>query len=274
MRIKKRRRVIVIPDIHGDLRSTIRILLQFKVINKRLEWTAKPPDTVVVQLGDQLDGACRVNCDDASADKSDDIRLLKLMTYLHIQANKHGGAVFSLLGNHEIMNASGDFRYVSKRDMMVTWDKQQLSRNDAFKAGKGLLARFLAETRLSYLIIGKDIFVHAGMPKLSKGIGLRQIAQYTRRWLMTGKRGALHEEMLDFFWNRRMFSHRDAICKQIPKGYRLFAGHTLTSEEGRIEDRCNKRLFFTDVGISLNVSGVAQIIVIDDGEVTVFRFQR
>jgi len=38
---------------------------------------------------------------------------MRLLDNLHLKANKMGGAVISILGNHEIMNCVGDFRYVS-----------------------------------------------------------------------------------------------------------------------------------------------------------------
>ena len=33
------------------------------------------------------------------------------MEQIHLQAYRNGGGVYSLIGNHEIMNLMGDFRY-------------------------------------------------------------------------------------------------------------------------------------------------------------------
>ena len=50
------RRIIVIGDIHGDWKMTLDTLKLAKVINNKNKWIGG--DTVVVQLGDQID-RCR-----------------------------------------------------------------------------------------------------------------------------------------------------------------------------------------------------------------------
>lgn len=42
-----------------------------------------------------------------------EVDILLRMHQLHQQANKAKGKIISLVGNHEIMNYEGDFRYVS-----------------------------------------------------------------------------------------------------------------------------------------------------------------
>ena len=44
----------------------------------------------------------------------DEIGILILLQKLGKEARKVGGDVFVLNGNHEILNISGDFRYVSR----------------------------------------------------------------------------------------------------------------------------------------------------------------
>ncbi len=53
-------RIIIIGDVHGDLKRFKKILIDAKIINNRLEWIAEPPNTIVVQLGDQIDSLNRV----------------------------------------------------------------------------------------------------------------------------------------------------------------------------------------------------------------------
>ena len=50
------KRIIVLGDLHGDWKLTIESLKIAKLINTKLNWVGG--DTIVVQLGDQID-SCR-----------------------------------------------------------------------------------------------------------------------------------------------------------------------------------------------------------------------
>ena len=52
-------RIIVIGDIHGDIKRFKSILIDSKIINNNFEWIAEPPNTIIVQLGDQIDSLNR-----------------------------------------------------------------------------------------------------------------------------------------------------------------------------------------------------------------------
>src|SRR5579864_3758080 len=51
-------RIIVMGDIHGDLKLAIQSFKLAKLIDDNHNWIANPPNTVVVQVGDQID-SCR-----------------------------------------------------------------------------------------------------------------------------------------------------------------------------------------------------------------------
>ena len=53
--LPKVRRIVVIGDIHGDMRMTLDTLKVAKVIDEKTNKWIKNNDTVVVQLGDQID---------------------------------------------------------------------------------------------------------------------------------------------------------------------------------------------------------------------------
>ena len=181
-------RIIAIGDIHGDIDLMLNTLLISKVIQKTdkktnsIELNNKDVieyykwiggDTIVVQVGDQID-RCRPidtslnNCKKESTtfeDEASDIEILLFFTRLHELAITKGGAVYSLLGNHELMNSLGDIRYVSYQNLKQVEIKEQSledGRIQIFKRGD-ILSNFLACTRTSILIINNYLFVHGGI---------------------------------------------------------------------------------------------------------------
>ncbi|GAA5981379.1 hypothetical protein JCM5350_004386 [Sporobolomyces pararoseus] len=96
-------RIVAIGDIHGDFLALTRILRKASLIDLKGQWIGGR--TVLIQTGDIVDRGV------------DTIVCYKFMQSLRSGAEKVGGKVVSLLGNHEIMNALGDWRYVNKDDI-------------------------------------------------------------------------------------------------------------------------------------------------------------
>ncbi|GAW09713.1 Metallo-dependent phosphatase [Lentinula edodes] len=92
------RHIVAVGDLHGDLPNALRVLRFSKVIDNVGNWSGAVD--FFVQTGDIIDRG------------DDTIKLFKLMEKLRSQAPKTGGVVISHLGNHEWMNAIGDWRYV------------------------------------------------------------------------------------------------------------------------------------------------------------------
>ncbi|HWN69378.1 MAG TPA: metallophosphoesterase, partial [Haliangium sp.] len=92
-------RIVAIGDLHGDLAAARRALTLAGAIDASERWIGK--DLVVVQTGDVLDRG-----DDEQA-------ILDLFERLERDAASAGGSFTWLLGNHELMNAAGDFRYAT-----------------------------------------------------------------------------------------------------------------------------------------------------------------
>ena len=192
-------RIIVLGDVHGDWNKLISALKLGKVIDEDNNWIGGT--TIVVQVGDQID-RCRYvrggpTCDKKEATPNDephDWKILQYFTKLHKQAIKKGGAVYSLMGNHELMNVQGDMRYVSyqgfkefenykKSDGSIIKDGEE-ARRWAFKPGNHI-SEFLACTRQVALIIGTNLFVHAGIiPKLAKKYSVQNINQLMSLYLL------------------------------------------------------------------------------------------
>jgi hypothetical protein len=148
-------RLIVIGDLHGDIKRLKDILVNASIINNRLEWIADPPRTIVVQVGDQVDSLNR-NPDADNWEKLNDICLLHFTHSLDLIARAKGGMFISMIGNHELMNIMGNFSYVSQKSMVD-------NRIDLFKP-KGNLSTLLAHRPL-VLKIGNLFFCHAGITK-------------------------------------------------------------------------------------------------------------
>lgn len=150
-----RDRIIVIGDIHGDIKRFKNILIDAKVINNNLEWIAIPQDTMVIQVGDQIDSANRTP-EENNWEVIDDISMIHFTNSLDNIAKTKGGRVISLIGNHELMNAMGNFSYVSKNS-----NHQNRMR---YFMPSGSLSPILGK-RPIILKIGQLLFCHAGIKK-------------------------------------------------------------------------------------------------------------
>lgn len=296
-------RIIAIGDVHGDMKLIIDSLEISNIIKKtnndrdiisvkldgktyNYEWIGKK--TVVVQVGDQND-SCRSkngSCDHVIKDTADDIKILNFYTNLNMLAKKDGGAVYSLIGNHEIMNVEGNFSYTSNenkeifKNYMDPYTGQKFSnaleaRSHAFKQGNEY-ANFIGCTRQSVLIIGDFMFIHAGVEKefLQNFRGrhnLYKLNKLVRNWLLNTlskvdennyqMNKLLDEASYSPFWTRIMgnlpphLSYKSNECQQylapILNSYKikgLVIGHT--PQEIGINSTCDDKLFRIDVGAS------------------------
>lgn len=150
-------RIIVIGDVHGDMGRLMDILYNTKVINPNGEWIADPPNTMVVQLGDQIDSASRGG--DPSWERLPDTEVMLYMDRLDDVARMKGGRVLSLIGNHEFMNVLGDFTYVSPKSLSASGSTEMRRRR--FQPG-GPYAHILAKRNV-VLKIGSNLFCHGGL---------------------------------------------------------------------------------------------------------------
>ncbi|GAA5933032.1 hypothetical protein JCM3775_005294 [Rhodotorula graminis] len=96
-------RIVALGDVHGDLPAAMSILRRAGLVDLKGHWTGQ--DAILVQTGDIVDRG------------PDTIALYRFFQGLRPQAEKAGGALVSLMGNHEMMNYLGDWRYVTKEDI-------------------------------------------------------------------------------------------------------------------------------------------------------------
>jgi hypothetical protein len=259
-------RILVLGDIHGDFNMLIHLLRLGKVINEKKKWIGGK--TVVVQVGDQIDSCRPTNTGDCLKsdythnDKAEDIKVLMFMTELHNEADAYGGAIYSLIGNHELMNVDGDMTYVSYENLNEFGGKY--GRQIAFKPGNRM-ANYLACNRKMALIIGSNLFVHAGFePEFVEKYNINDINKLMALYLFND----LENPMIfkeDFMvkstsplWTRTFGNINMPIeeCRRLmrplQKVYkvgRIFVGHTPQFEKG-INSICNKKIWKTDIAIS------------------------
>ena len=92
-------KVIAVGDIHSDFKNFLKVLKGTKLINEDLHWIGGK--THLVQMGDIMDRG------------PDAKKVFDLLIRLEKEAEKAGGKVHMLIGNHEEMNITGiAFSYI------------------------------------------------------------------------------------------------------------------------------------------------------------------
>lgn len=90
----------------------------YSITKKNVKWNCNKQNCFIIFSGDLID-RCRPNdinnkeCINTVSDENCDYLLLKLLYELDNQAKNYGSRVIVVLGNHEIMNIQGDYKYVS-----------------------------------------------------------------------------------------------------------------------------------------------------------------
>jgi hypothetical protein len=93
------RRIVAVADVHADLPALKAVLTEAAVLDARGAWAGG--NTILVQLGDLVDRGPAMRA------------TLDFMMALEREAARHGGRSVAILGNHEVMNLTGDLRYVT-----------------------------------------------------------------------------------------------------------------------------------------------------------------
>jgi hypothetical protein len=139
------KKLLAISDIEGNFQPFCRLLLRSKVIDKYFEWTFADGHLVIV--GDCFDRGQNVT------------ECLWLIYMLEEKANKNGGKVHYILGNHEIMNLNGDWRYVHPKYAKMT---KSAMPHVALYDGNNEIWRWL-RTKNIIEKIGNILFTHGGI---------------------------------------------------------------------------------------------------------------
>lgn len=247
-------RIVIIGDIHGDIRRFKDILIDAKIINKNIEWIAEPSNTIVVQMGDQVDSINR----DPQLDNWEvlpDVEMIYFTNMLHKIAQSKGGRVISLIGNHELMNIIGNYSYVSSTSL----NNSNYKRQELFKPG-GTLSAILSQRPL-IVKIGPLLFCHAGLTLEHLDIldkYNKDISYINTIWKNFIKNNAILIEDKEIFeniildsngilWTRDLNNKDDLVKLRDRLGCTyMFVGHTVVERVKLINDF----VWYTDTGIS------------------------
>jgi hypothetical protein len=185
-------RVVAVGDIHGAYGELVTILTGTGVIDEDLAWSGGR--THLVSLGDLLD-------------RGDHGRqVMDLLMRLGPEAAAAGGAVHVVLGNHEVMNLTGDLRYVDAGDYLQFGSEARAGLPAGYRerraalAPDGVYGRWLMELPVA-IVVNDTLFVHGGLSGRLAGLTLEQLNREVRRdvqrvargWHTLLKEGALAE---------------------------------------------------------------------------------
>lgn len=269
-------RIVVIGDVHGDVQRFLHCLISCRVFNEKMEWIAEPRNTVVVQLGDQVDSMHRSVGRETEWEKLCDVEMIHMTDRLDRIARLGGGRVFSLLGNHEMMNVEGDFSYVSEHSRK----KLPLGRRRHMFQPGGAVAHILAKRNV-ILRIGGHLFVHAGILPHHLAMapdGIHAMNELVRKYLkgvpLTPPETAMFHEVIhgpqSMLWTRLYaeMSANPKLSEAIDMVLRatncrhIYAGHNTVPSVSLI---AAGKVFLVDAGLSrayepLNKMQCVQII--------------
>ncbi len=139
-------RIFVMSDPHGRLDCVVSLLRGNKVIDRDLHWSFGRSRLVVI--GDIFDRG------------EDVVQIFWFFYKLQQEAEKAGGCVTMLLGNHEPMQLAGDMRY-AKPKYGILARELGMEYRDLFGPSSEL-GRWIASWN-TIGIVGRDLFVHAGL---------------------------------------------------------------------------------------------------------------
>ncbi|KAI8907730.1 Metallo-dependent phosphatase-like protein [Powellomyces hirtus] len=241
-------RIVAIGDLHGDHKNALVVLRLAGLVDAQGDWIAG--STTLVQTGDIVDRG------------PDTIVLYQWIRKLTEQADKVGGKVIPLLGNHEVMNLMGDWRYVTEEDVASFGGEE--ARREAWSK-EGWLGQYIRTWDLT-TIVNNTVFLHGGLhPKWARR-GIAALNNETHLALNTMSNAELRQLPLFHgdgpLWYRGYAQDPERIvCSLLEEALktvnatRMVIGHTPQLDSGHILSRCNNRVHVIDVGISAVYGG-------------------
>jgi len=243
-------KVGAISDIHGQYNTFIKLLKNNGVINKKGKWNFGNGHFVIV--GDIFDRGPAVT------------EVLWFLYDLEKQAEKKGGKLHVLLGNHDVMVLNGNLRAIHPKYKEVA-DILKKPFNALFNKGS-VLGNWL-RTRPVLVKINGMLFTHGGLhPDLvNKGVSLEQINSEFKEQLIESELSTKRNEIGSFLhrghgpiYYRGYFQGERATNSQIDELLKHFqltniiVGHTTHRQ---IETRYNGKVIVVDANMKSGAMG-------------------
>jgi Calcineurin-like phosphoesterase len=253
-------KTFAVSDIEGEFDHFRDLLMVAGVMDSDYAWTFGPGQLVI--CGDLFDRG------------KDVVPELWLLYKLEGEAKIKGGYVHVILGNHDIMNLSGDYRYVQKKYFQSAAKMSQKYKNmygSDTELGRWLRSKNIIEK------IGENLFMHAGMSPeaLSLKKDISYINQLTRRYYDRAESQRVLQDLIlnafmgesGLFWYRGYFIPPRAEQSTVDSTVSFYGcnhivvGHTITSS--------NIASYYGAMVIGIDVNeheGDAQGLLIDHGQ--------
>ena len=228
-------KLLVLSDIEGEFEGFRKLLLANKIIDEQYNWKFGKGHLVI--CGDLFDRGKQVP------------EAMWLLYKLEQSAKKAGGYVHTILGNHDIMNLSGDLRYLQAKYLesakLMNTDYMQLYDQQS-ELGRWLRSKNTIEK------IGDFLFMHAGIaPQITElGMPINEINEkcrpfYDKAKKLDGLPGVADASIAKFFkgatslfWYRGYFTEPKATEAEVDatlalyKAKKIVVGHTIV--EGNV----------------------------------------
>ncbi|WRT65428.1 uncharacterized protein IL334_002371 [Kwoniella shivajii] len=277
-----RQRLVAVGDLHGDIANAKKVLRMTNIIDDQSNWSGGTD--ILVQTGDIVDRGAHA------------LDIYKLMRELRGQSQSKGGKVVSILGNHEVMNAIGDWRYVTQDDIKVFGGVKR--RQEALDKDGWLGSEWLANYSVAALV---PLSPHPSSPALSFTHGslrpsypnllpypskINELGQSLLTKALTPplappyppnpysglpkghtrEEAELYAEGGPLWWRGLAERDENQVCQWAEElkskigARRIIGGHTPNFEH--IVSRCNASIIIIDTGISSAYGGVLSALEI------------
>ncbi|MEO6776030.1 MAG: metallophosphoesterase [Kofleriaceae bacterium] len=255
LRVPAAKRAVAIGDLHGDLSAARAALRTAGAIDAHDTWIGG--DLTIIQTGDILDRG------------DGESQILELFARLATEARASGGQVIQLLGNHELMNAAHDLRYVTPAGA------RDFDGDRAHElAPGGTWAKRLATHNVIAIVPtagGDTVLSHAGVTA-EWATHLDEVNEHARCWL-DGQEGGADAPTLALtaddspVWTR-VWGTDPVDCTKLAAvlaqlgAKRMVVAHT--PQRGGITSACDGALWRIDTGMTTYYGGPIQVLELGD----------